>query len=221
VVPLRDASPAARGLARAAMSLDADACTDLLATAVRTRGVVAAWNELLVPVLTGIGERWRVSGGGVEVEHLLSECAETVLRAAVGRQPRARHGRPVLLAGLEPEDHRLPLIALAAALAERGIPTRSLGARLPLRGLADAVARTGASAVFLWAQGAQGPGVVPDAELFRAVRPRPGVVLGGPGYEAARWRRGMVWVDGLAGAVQAVTDLSAVTDVRGQRPPER
>ena len=167
VVATRDAGPAARGLARAAMGLDSDACTALLRASLARSGVVPTWNELLVPVLSGIGDRWRSTGAGVEVEHLLSECAEAALRSVPAATGQLRNARPVLLAALEPEDHRLPLVALAAALSERRVAVRPLGARLPARALVDAVSRTGALAVFLWSQGAAGPARLPERRPAR------------------------------------------------------
>jgi MerR family transcriptional regulator, light-induced transcriptional regulator len=204
VVATREAGPAARGLARAAMSLDSDACTALLRSSLAGSGAVGTWNDVLLPVLAGVGDRWRSTGSGIEVEHLLSECAEAVLRGAAEVAGRARNARPVLLAALEPEDHRLPLLALAAALAERGVATRSLGARLPPRALVDAVGRTGALAVFLWSQGVAGHGRLPEGGALLAVRPRPAVLLGGPGWDRARGRPGVTVVGDLEAAVTAV-----------------
>jgi DNA-binding transcriptional MerR regulator len=211
VVPLREAGPPARGLARAAMSLDADACTSMVLHGVRRKGVVATWDELLLPVLAGVGDRWRSTGAGVEVEHLLSECIEAALRAGVRARPARPGVRPVLLAALEPEDHRLPLVALSAALGEAGLPARMLGPRLPARALADAVARTGPCAVFLWSQGARGPAALPEHEAW-AVRPRPVLLLGGPGWpEADRWRGGASWVADLSEALEAVRVVTATS----------
>ncbi len=204
VVPTRDAGPAARGLARAAMGLDSDACTELLRASLARSGVVPTWNDLLLPVLGGVGDRWRSTGAGVEVEHLLSECAEVALRSVPAPAGRALNTRPVLLAALEPEDHRLPLVALAAALTERRVATRPLGARLPSRALVDAVSRTGALAVFLWAQGATGPARLPDGDALAVIRPRPAVLLGGPGWDHHGDRAGVTRVTDLASAVAAV-----------------
>lgn len=217
VVPLRDASPAARGLSRAAMSLDADTCTEMLVAALRRRGVVPTWDDVLLPVLAGVGERWRSTGRGVEVEHLLSECAEAALRSAPRTHRPAPGLRPVVLAGLAPEDHRLPLVALSAALAERAVPARMLGVRLPLRALADAVTRTGPAAVFLWSHGAVGPADLPPADGWAAVRPRPSVVLGGPGWEHERWTPGLTWAADLG---QAVTMLESMTAATSTAPGE-
>jgi MerR family transcriptional regulator, light-induced transcriptional regulator len=115
----------------------------------------------------------------------------------------------VLLAGLEPEDHRLPLVALAAALAERRVGARLLGVRLPVRALGDAVARTGALAVFLWSQGATGPGRVPGEATFAGIRPRPVLLLGGPGWDGHHQRPGVSVVADLEAAVAAVVAVGS------------
>jgi len=206
VVALPRASPAARGLARAATSLDSDACITQLVSAVRRDGVLPTWNDLLLPVLSDLGERWRAAGRGVVVERLLSESAEMALRTGTQATRGTRapiSGRPVLLAALEPEEYRLPLVALSAALTERAVPSRMLGVRLPLSALREAVVRTGPTAVFLWAQSI-GSATLPGPEVFNAVRPRPAVVLGGPGYESEQWGPGMTWVNGLEDAVAAL-----------------
>lgn len=228
VVALRRGSPAARGLARAAMGLDGDACTAMLVASLRRRGVVLTWNEVLLPVLAGVGDRWRSTGSGIEVEHLLSESAEAALRSRT-RTHQSRPGmRPVVLAALEPEGHRLPLVALSAALAEQAVPVRMLGPRLPLRALADAVVRTGPAAVFLWSHGAlatngiPAPPQVPTRDELGAVRPRPALVLGGPGWEDERWRGDATWVADLDEAVRTLVSLTAAiasppTESRGSR----
>jgi DNA-binding transcriptional MerR regulator len=209
VVPLRDATPAARGLARAAMSLDGDGCTEMLVAALRRKGVAATWTEMLVPVLAGLGERWRTTGRGIEVEHLLSESAEAALRSGSRARPTRPGARPVLLAALEPEDHRLPLVVLSAALGEVGVPVRMLGPRLPVIALADAVARTGPVGVFLWSSGARGPATLPGPERW-SVRPRPAVLLGGPGWEAHRFHPGVTWLADLEDAVRTIVSLTSV-----------
>jgi len=228
VVALRRGSPAARGLARAAMGLDGDACTAMLVASLRRRGVVLTWNEVLLPVLTGVGDRWRSTGSGIEVEHLLSESAEAALRSRTRTHQSSPGVRPVVLAALAPEDHRLPLVALSAALAEQAVPVRMLGARLPLRALADAVVRTGPAAVFLWSHGAlatngiPAPPQVPTPDELGAVRPRPALVLGGPGWEDERWRGDATWVADLDEAVRTLVSLTAAiasppTESRGSR----
>jgi hypothetical protein len=102
--------------------------------------------------------------------------------------------RAVLLASAERDRHSLPLYALAAALAERGIESRLLGSDLPYAALAAAVRRTGPAVVFLWSQvpATGDPAVLPD--LFPR-RPGARLILGGPGWDrdripAAAWLAG-------------------------------
>ena len=151
VVAVPDAGPAARGLGRAAMALDSVECTRILNEAVDADGVMAAWEQLAVPVLVAIGERWQSTGAGVEVEHLLSECLLGVLRRVTGALLDPVSSRCVLLACTEDDDHTLPVHVLAAALAERGVPTRVLGQRVPRDALAAAVRRCGPAVVFVYA----------------------------------------------------------------------
>ncbi|MGZ4592520.1 MAG: MerR family transcriptional regulator [Actinomycetes bacterium] len=206
VVALRDASPAARGLARAAMSLDSAAATGMLATSLTRRGVVTTWQDMVLPVLSGVGDRWRATGRGVEVEHLLSECVEDALRAVTRGLTVPRNTAPVLLAAPEPEAHALPLHALAAALAEQAVSVRMLGAGVPLIALADAVSRTGAVVVFLWAQGAARRLDPASLRAIPEVRPRPTLLLGGPGWRPGEASLPLRRVDDLPTAVLQVLE---------------
>src|SRR4029453_14198124 len=71
-IPIGRAGPAARGLARAAMRLDAPALRDIIEMSIAGHGVVRAWEDVIMPVLIGIGERYEATLKFVEVEHLLS-----------------------------------------------------------------------------------------------------------------------------------------------------
>lgn len=170
--------PAARrGLRRAALALDSGQLDRILAAAV-TADVASAWTGLICPVLQDVGERTTVAAEHVAAEHLLSRSVSWAL-AAVPRPPAAPR---VLLSCTADEQHTLPLEALAAALAARGLASRLLGARVPVTALAAAVRRTGPTAVVLWSHH---PGTADPAAL-RAVtgaRPRPALVAAaGPGW---------------------------------------
>ncbi|NMO57508.1 MerR family transcriptional regulator [Actinoplanes sp. TBRC 11911] len=147
-IALGPATPAARGLARAAMRLDAGAMRDILETVVAEQGVIGAWSDVMMPVLIGIGERYHATKRFIEVEHLVSRAVTEVL----GAIPRPGDTARVLLAAADEEQHTLPLEALAAALAEAGVPTRFLGPRVPPPALAEAIARTGPAVVVVWSQ---------------------------------------------------------------------
>jgi DNA-binding transcriptional MerR regulator len=201
VVPLRDTDAAVRGLTRAALALDARTIDRVVVEAFQKHGVLWTWDSLLLPVLTSIGERWEETGNGVDVEHLMSESVLGALRSVVATAPAPRNSRPVLLAGAPEELHTLPLQALAAALAERAIDARVLGARVPPPALAAAVRRGGASAVFLWAHRPE----VADPQQVAAIpamRPPVRVVVGGPG-----------WSDDVARGAERVASLSEAVTV--------
>jgi hypothetical protein len=205
-IALGHATPAARGLARAAMRLDGPAMRDILEMVVAERGVIDAWNDVVMPVLLGIGERYQATRRFVEVEHLTSRCITEVL-GSVPRPDSVRLPR-VLLAAADEEQHTLPLEALAAALAEAGVPTRLLGARVPPGALGAAVARTGPAVVVLWSQL---PETGDPAQLTRLTeRPHPPLLVAaaGPGWPA-ELPAGVVQLTGLPEAVRLIAAAAA------------
>ncbi|MDT0380424.1 MerR family transcriptional regulator [Streptomyces sp. DSM 42041] len=228
-LPLGDVRQECRGLARAAVRLDATAVQAGLTTAIGEYGLVSAWEEVMMPALRAVGLKWSSSGDRyVEVEHLLSWHVSATLRAAAAAAPGdvpgtapARHGRsgrggPVVLACVPGELHALPLEALAAGLARRGLPVLMFGAAVPVPALEEAVRRAGPSAVVLWAQtssaadwplarhvGAMGWGV-------RGARRRPAVVAAGPGWASPHLPLpGAHRPHGLRDALSLLENLSA------------
>ncbi|MFF9431880.1 MerR family transcriptional regulator [Streptomyces sp. NPDC014746] len=135
VLALGNVRQECRGLARAAVRLDAAAMERLLQQAISDRGLVSAWEDVMAPTLRAVGRKWVSSGDlYVEVEHLLSWQVSTALRrAALTATDRSR--APVLLACVPAEPHTLPLEALAAALSERGLEARMFGGAVPAEAL--------------------------------------------------------------------------------------
>jgi MerR family transcriptional regulator, light-induced transcriptional regulator len=181
VIAISSSSLAARGLGRAAMALDSVTATEMVRESLRRRGVLWTWQQVVTPVLHGIGRRWELTGEGVEVEHLLSECVVGALHTEIAPILTPVNARPVFLAAAEEEQHTLPLHALAGALAERQITSRVFGGRLPRTALADAVRRGGPAAVFVWSQ-LRGTGDPEQLSALPSQRPPARLVLGGPGW---------------------------------------
>ncbi|WP_460061305.1 MerR family transcriptional regulator [Streptomyces sp. YKOK-I1] len=187
-----DARQECRGLARAAVRLDAPAVAEQLAQAVDLHGLTAAWQEVMVPTLHAVGRKWASSGDRyVEVEHLLSWHVSTALRRAT--RPAAPGDvtggpGPVLLACVPGEQHTLPLEALNAGLSRLDVPTRMFGAAVPAEALSAAVQRLGPVAVVLWAQARSTASLALARHVaatrwgMRGARRTPSVVLGGPGW---------------------------------------
>jgi hypothetical protein len=180
------------------MRLDAPAMRAILEDEVAERGVVAAWDDVAVPVLIGIGERYQATRRFVEVEHLISRSVSEVL----GAVPRPASTPRVLLAAADEEQHTLPLEALAAALAQAGVASRLLGARVPPQALEDAVTRTGPTAVVLWSQMAGTGDVGQLARVGGHSHPPLLLAVGGPG-----------WPDDLPAGVAQLTALDAAVSL--------
>ena len=181
VVAMPGGAQAARGLARAAQSLDSAACAAIVTETVERRGVVWSWENLIVPVLNGVGQQWSDTGRGIEIEHVLSAAIQDSLAGQVRSAAPPVNNRSVLLACAPDEMHSLVLWAVAAALAERRIGARILGASLPASALASAVQRLGPAVVFVWAQipDTADPAVLSTIPSFR---PAATVLIGGPGW---------------------------------------
>lgn len=188
VVAIPGGTPNARGLARAAIALDADSCRSIVGETLDRRGVVWTWDHLIVPVLVGIGQKWEQSGSGIDVEHVLSEAIQAEFSERVSRAP-ATSPATVLLAAAPGELHVLPMWALAAGLAERQVAMRMMGARTPADALGQAMRRTGPGAVLVWSQTRETGD--PDAlSVLPDLRPEPLVLLGGPGWWPVQPPRG-------------------------------
>jgi DNA-binding transcriptional MerR regulator len=195
-------SGTAKGLRRAALALDPADVNRLLDLALAA-GVVRAWTAVIAPALRDLGSRYSAAGRYIAAEHLLSGAVST----ALARVPRPRT-RPRVLLGCAPaEQHSLPLEALAAALAERGVASRMLGARVPANALRDAVARTGPAAVLIWAHASATADYDQIAEAAGTL-PRPAIVAAcGPGWDPGSLPDGVVLLTGFRRALTVIIRL--------------
>lgn len=204
VLRLPGAGRGARGLGRAALALDAGAVHALLAESIAASGVVRTWDEVARPVLAAVAERWAYTGAGVEIEHLLSECVLSVFGARVTDGAPTGDVRPVLLAGMPGEHHTLPIVVLAAALADQGVVCRPLGPNLPVAALVASIRRTAPAGVVLWSQ--LSPSA--DVEVLRSLprtRLRFRAYAAGPGWAGVELPARVEWLDSLASATATIT----------------
>ncbi|MFD6972295.1 B12-binding domain-containing protein, partial [Streptomyces sp. NPDC059949] len=210
-LPLGEVRPECRGLARAALRLDAPAVEELLDASLAEYGLLTAWEDVMAPTLHAVGRKWASAGERyVEVEHLLSWHVSSALRRIrpVPGEPRTP---PVLLACTPGEEHSLPVEALAAALGERGLPVVMFGTALPVEALHDAVRRTGPRTVVLWAQSR----TTADRALVRSVaaiewgqrgaRGHSALLIAGPGWAAAAPDPGTERLFGLRSGLDVIT----------------
>ncbi|MEV0884064.1 MerR family transcriptional regulator [Streptomyces microflavus] len=213
-LPVGRARRECRGLARAAVRLDAQAMDELLDAAINKYGLLAAWESVIMPTLHAVGRKWETVGERyVEVEHLLSWHVSSALRrAAAQRAPTAGSGVS-LLACTPGESHTLALEALAAGLAQQGLPVRMFGAALPVEAMEEAVRRTGPAAVVLWAQSRStaSRALVARVESIewgvRGARRRSAVLVAGPGWAGQLPSRAL-HPSGLAEALDVLAAIS-------------
>ncbi|MEV6726754.1 MerR family transcriptional regulator [Streptomyces xanthochromogenes] len=210
-LPLGDVRQECRGLARAAVRLDAPAVAQRLTEALEDHGLVTAWEEIIMPTLHAVGRKWATAGERyVEVEHLLSWQVSCALQRLPQTPTEGAGLAPVLLACTPQEQHSLPLEALAAGLAQRAVPVRMFGSALPYGALSHAVSRIGPALVVLWSQSR----ATALPELVRQVagiewgvkgaRQRPQLLLAGPGWAGAPLAAGWVRLTGLRQALYAI-----------------
>ena len=162
-----------------AREFDGAAVQEAAEAAIAQYGLEEAWDSILTPALIEVGHYWQEGRLGVAAEHLVSARLLSSLRTAahhftVKGQPR------VVLASAEDDQHKLPIVALGAALASYGHATTELGSRMPLDSLELFVESTEPAAVFLWSSVVSPEEA--DLERLRALGQRTTLLLGGSGW---------------------------------------
>ena len=201
-VNLESGTAIAKGLIRAASSLDSIASYAIITRSINQRGVVKTWNDVISPVLVAVGEKWSTSNKGIEVEHLLSDQITAAMMQVSNSLVEPTNARPVLLTCAAEEMHSLPLYAVAAALAEKRISSRNLGARVPHDALVSSMERIGPAAVLVWSQT---KGVAEPVRLagLPHLRPSAKIFAGGNGWPSPL-PPGVTQVSSLAEAVNSL-----------------
>ncbi|WP_083959191.1 MerR family transcriptional regulator [Herbidospora mongoliensis] len=189
-------------LVDAAHRLDTHSMITMISLALNVHGVSETWQHLCVPALNHVHGPISGRSDCVDVEHLLSWSITTGLHQVV----TAVAGTPVaMLACTAGEHHSLPLEALNAALAERGVPAVMLGADMPDPALADAVGRVQPRVVVLWSHM---PATASPAAL-RAARPAAAaegavVLAAGRGWAGTNLPHDVVHVTALDPAIDRI-----------------
>jgi transposase-like protein len=181
VIALDSPKAIIRSLNRAATTLDASGCDQVISNSLENHGVVWTWENVLIPVLVALGEKWEQTGEGVEQEHLIAESITGLFRNLANGVSEPENARPVLLACAPHELHTIPMYAIAAGLAEQNIACRVLGARMPAEALATAAKKIGPSAIVVWSQ-SQGTADTTIWEAVEPMRPAPLLMSAGPGW---------------------------------------
>lgn len=114
----------------AAESLDQQRIEQILEEAMARLRPVSFFDDLVMPLLREVGDRWHAGTLSVAQEHLVTQTARQCLLALIHRAPhQARHH--VVCACFPKEDHELGLLGVALKFRHAGWRVTFLGARTP------------------------------------------------------------------------------------------
>ena len=145
------------GSAEGVMSLALDACkrfdggslAALLHSEAAVLGLPRFLRERVSPLLDEVGNAWGRGEIGIRHEHFFCEILEDELRSLRTPLGPVTKDRPVVIASLPNELHRLGLQIAALAIVTAGRSVRVLGPRLPVEEIVQAAKALDASAVGL------------------------------------------------------------------------
>jgi len=170
-------------IAREAQRLDGRGLQGSTAAAIRIFGVIDAWDQVFGPALEEIARRAARGVVGVETGFVASACMLSVLRAYGGEETSEPSGPTVVvLASPEDDRSRLPIVALEAALSERGVAAFEVGVRWPNAALESIVAGLRPRVVLVWAS-QQRPEQDPVRDALERIDDETTVILAGPGWQ--------------------------------------
>ena len=126
-----------------------DTIGEILDAAQQALGLGRTVDDVLLPALRQIGQRWQSGEADVSHEHLATNAIHSWLSGLNQTRPSLRQFGPVVLCCGPRDEHTLGLEAFGALLVERGVDCLLLGSRTPAESLARAVRDTAAAAVVL------------------------------------------------------------------------
>ncbi len=120
-------------------------------------------NDLLMPLLTYLGNRWGNLSGAIAEEHFFATYLRSKLGARLQHRMRYATG-PRLLAACAPgEQHEIGLLLFALEAQAAGLRTVLLGADTPFEDVAIAQQRSGSDAVVIASSVDPAPGMLEQA----------------------------------------------------------
>jgi DNA-binding transcriptional MerR regulator len=126
-----------------------DDCDQALSMALALLPLPQVVNEVLVPALLEVGERWHAGSFTIAQERIVSNAARKQVSLVLDTYNRIASGRPVVFATLADERHELGILMCALLTAARGVRCQYLGPDLPPADVAVFADRVGAAAVVL------------------------------------------------------------------------
>jgi DNA-binding transcriptional MerR regulator len=201
----------ARRLYDALAALDERTASETLRLAFALYALEPVLTEVVRPALVAVGEAWHAGRVPIATEHFATQfCLRQLLSLHGAAGEAARPG--VIVAACAPgERHEIGLLMIVVLLRWRGWDVRYLGPDLSLERLAEAVAPLRPRLLLFTAnrpESAAALRALPGA-LSAFAEPRPTVILGGRGFQAAShasWP-GLVLGDEPARIVQTLEAL--------------
>jgi len=105
--------------------------------------------EVIIPVLQVLGERWQEREAGVAEEHFFSAFLRNKLGARLHHESRRSRGNKILVSCLPGEHHELGILLFCIAAIGHGYQILYLGTNMPPSELLTVVERTDVAAVLL------------------------------------------------------------------------
>lgn len=105
--------------------------------------------QVIIPVLRELGERWQVREAGIAEEHFFSAFLRNKLGARLHHESHRSRGSKLLVACMPGEYHELGILLFCIAAISHGYRILYLGTDMPPAQLPKVVERTDVSAVLL------------------------------------------------------------------------
>lgn len=213
--PVRESLDGLRRLALASvLALDDEGFETLLRRVARSEGSIVAIEEIVVPVMREVGERWHRRELSPAHEHMATAVVERTLHWLLDTPRVAADAPRIAVATTQGERHELGIQIVAVVAAAEGWRVITLGADLPAAAIVSAASTTGARVLALsYVSGQAAREALPDLAMIRSSLPPGTVVLvGGAGALALSdemTAAGCVVVERLAGLRGQLADLSS------------
>ncbi|MBS0376696.1 MAG: MerR family transcriptional regulator [Proteobacteria bacterium] len=192
-------------------------CDQALSMALALLPLQRVVDEVMVPALLEVGERWHAGEFSIAQERIVSNAVKKQVSLVLDTYNRIAAGPPVVLATLSDERHELGILMCALLTAARGVRCLYLGPDLPPADVATFAERTGAAAVvlsFVRRETASGGEQALLAEFLRRLPRSIGVWIGGQGalaFEPAGLGERVVRLDDYRGLERELDRLTAAT----------
>ena len=201
-----EAAPAARtaidtaALAAALQQYDAIAIDQQISRLAAVLPPLELLRDVLMPVLTQVGDDWHRGRAGIAQEHLVSATIRNILGSFLRLSPHPNAPARLLFATPSGERHEIGTLGAAMLAATSGLGVAYLGPDLPAREIVESTASAGAHVLVLGLT-ATSAGKATERELRTIVHDLPkGVELWAGGRAAGRHAeiispRGLVLAD--------------------------